>query len=328
MRLGVDIMGGDRPPSELFLAVTQAAQQLSISDTLVVFASQDLISQFQKNLPAGKSSIEFVSASQAIEMDEPPLQAIRRKRDSSLALGIASLKQRETQAFISAGNTGALLALSTMSLQRLPGIDRPALLAVLPTEKGVVAVLDVGGNVTVKSHHLVQFALMGAAYQRCHTGKRLPRVGLLNIGGEAMKGTSEVQLAYNQLKSYPGQGMEFVGNVEGRDVFHGAVDVLVTDGFTGNIFLKTAEGVSLFLLDKVKASLTVGKEYRFLSELAKHVDYEEYSGAILCGIDGVVVKCHGQSSARGMLNGILGAAELVKGGFNERIRKQLIPIPS
>ena len=231
---------------------------------------------------------------------------------------------------VSAGNTGALIAGATLSLPLLPGIKRPALLATLPTEQGHVAIVDVGGNVSCKAYHLVQFAQLGAAYQRCCKGIEQPRVGLLNIGVESKKGTSEVRQAYQLLQTQAGfRGMQFVGNIEGREVFHGAVDVIVTDGFTGNILLKASEGASFFILQKVRQALInhfPEKVEAMFHDLHHQFDYEEYSGAIICGVDCVAVKCHGQTSPKGFLNGIKGAIQLVQNGFIHQMKHQLQPI--
>ncbi len=190
----------------------------------------------------------------------------------------------------------------------------------LPTAKDPVAVIDVGGNVSCKATHLVQFALMGAAYQRCFHSRRVPRVGLLNIGVESKKGTSELRQAYDILSQRPKGGhIHFVGNVEGREVFQGDVDVLVTDGFTGNVFLKTSEGVSSFILDHLKQAIDPAA----LPGLQRQFSYEEYPGAVVCGVEGVVIKCHGLSTAHGMLNGILGAANLVQNQFVDMLKKEL-----
>ncbi|MBA3722079.1 MAG: phosphate acyltransferase PlsX [Parachlamydiaceae bacterium] len=338
MRIGIDLMGSDSSPDVLFQAVLEASQQLE-KTTFIALATQPVIDSILttpnilEKLNSNHSKIEFHPVTEIIEMNDEPLIAIRQKKNSSLVVGLKLLKKRLLDALVTAGNTGALIAGATLSLPLLPGIKRPALLATLPTEKGYVAVIDVGGNVSAKANHLVQFAQMGAAYQRCSQGIALPKVGLLNIGGESKKGHSVVREAYQVLQDRmilhgtEKQKMEFVGNTEGREVFQGKVDVLVTDGFTGNVLLKASEGASYFILEHLKFALqdipTVQKEAVF-KYLKYHFDYEEYAGAIVCGIDCVAVKCHGKSSTRAILNGILGASELVRNGFINQIKQQLL----
>jgi phosphate acyltransferase len=321
-------MGAESSPQELYPAVLQAAEQLDNSTTLVVFATASIVEKLVNIKHPVISSvkhalIEFHSVHDFIAMKDEPLTAIRHKKGSSLVTGIRLLKKRHLDAFVSAGNTGALIASASLSLPMLPGISRPALLAVLPTQRGPVAILDVGGNVSCKANHLVQFAHLGSAYQRCILGIERPTVGLLNIGIESKKGTLEVRQAYQILKDLQKQGevdkqsipMTFLGNIEGRDVFQGKVDVLVTDGFTGNVLLKTSEGLSSFIFSYLRqiCPKQASKELQnLLSMLQKQFNYTEYPGAILCGVDGIVVKCHGNATKGTMLHGIEGAIKLVQ----------------
>jgi phosphate acyltransferase len=330
LRIGIDLMGSDRSPAILFKAVEQAAKEFPQVD-FVIFVTQaaldEILLHHSAHLHPRSAHLEFHIVSDVIEMHDEPLIAIRHKKNSSLVLGFKFLRKRYLDGFVSAGNTGALIAGATLSLPLLPGIKRPALLAVLPTETGRVAIIDVGGNVSYKAYHLAQFAQLGVAYQRCWEGIERPRVGLLNIGVESKKGTSEVRQAY-QLMQVMAQREEmlFIGNVEGREVFQGAVDVLVTDGFTGNVLLKTSEGVSSFILSQLQAVLQeIAPDHRMpiLRHLQQKFDYEEYNGAIVCGVDCVAVKCHGQSSPKGLLRGIQGAIRLVQNGFIHQIKQQL-----
>lgn len=335
LRIGVDLMGSESSPITLFEAVIQAIHELS-NVTFVVFTTADVAEsirchpRFASYFHHSHSRIELYLISDIIEMDDEPIVAMREKKNSSLVVGLRLLKRRYLKGFVSAGNTGALIVGATLSLPMLPGIKRPALLATLPTEQGDVAVIDVGGNVSCKAHHLVQFAQMGAAYQRCCKGIECPRVGLLNIGVESKKGTSEVRHAYQKLQALQAESaqshMQFVGNVEGRGVFQGLADVIVTDGFTGNVLLKTSEGVAFFLLEQLKVALkdiSVEQQNAVLRYLRYEFDYEEYSGAIICGIDAVVVKCHGKSSAQAMFNGIQGAVSLVQNEFINQLKREL-----
>jgi phosphate acyltransferase len=344
LHIGIDLMGGDKPPDVLFEAIIQAAEQLDDSHSLLVIATKSVVNLLSRlELPAlsakqlsvrQRARIEFHVVADAISMGDEPLGAVRRKKGSSLVVGIRLLKKRRIDAFVSCGNTGALVASSTLSLPMLPGVSRPALLAVLPTEKGSVAVIDVGGNVSCKAHHLVQFARLGAAYQRSIQGIECPLVGLLNIGVESKKGTTEVRQAYEILKTQcqelAAKGitprLHFLGNVEGREVFQGAVDVLVTDGFTGNVLLKTTEGVASFIFNSLQETLKDHSSeivMNTLSDLQKHFNYAEYPGAIVCGVDGIVVKCHGNSSAKALLSSIRGAITLVKKRVITLIKEQL-----
>lgn len=332
-------MGSDSSPLVLFESVLEASQLLGSSTVLVVLATQSVVDQILSiyhsifTLNQQLAPIEFNIVREVIEMHDEPVQAIRRKKNSSLVVGMRLLKKRQLDGFVSAGNTGALIASATLFLPRLPGIKRPALLAIFPTAKSPVAVIDVGGNVSCKAHHLVQFAQMGAAYQRCYKNIEVPSVGLLNVGSEAKKGTSEVKSAYQILESMmtgPSEGVNrmcFIGNVEGREVFQGKVDVLVTDGFAGNVLLKTAEGLSSFIFDLLNQRLnkeSFEEANSIVHLLQKRFHYEEYPGAVICGVDGIAIKCHGQSSSKGMLSSILGAAKLIESRFLDRIKEQLI----
>jgi phosphate acyltransferase len=330
LRIGIDLMGSDRSPVDLFKAIELITEEFP-QIYLVVFVTQAAFDQirliFSVFFSLKHAHLEFQIVSDVIEMQDEPLLAIRQKKNSSLSLGIKLLRKRYLDGFVSAGNTGALIAGATLSLPLLPGIKRPALLATLPTEKGNVAIIDVGGNVACKACHLVQFALLAVAYQRCSEGIKQPRVGLLNIGVESRKGTSEVRQAYQLLKELARKkDMQFVGNVEGGEVFQGAVDVLVTDGFTGNVLLKTSEGVSSFILQQIGQVLQgiIPEQHQtILRVLHEKFDYDEYNGAIICGVDCVAVKCHGQSSAKGLFQGIQGAIHLVQNGFIHQIKHQL-----
>lgn len=214
-------------------------------------------------------------------MEDAPLAAIRSKRGSSLCIGIRMLKEGLLQAFISAGNTGALIACAKIELPELPGVERPALMTLLPTRLGEMAVLDVGANTTYKVKHLVQFAAMGVAYQKSR-GIEVPKVGLLNIGSEARKGTPELQLAYNELLALSKKknaSFSFSGNIEGRDVFNGEIDVLITDGFTGNVFLKTAEGIAAVIMEELHSPLiqeSSPQVKEILAHLQQRLHYAEY----------------------------------------------------
>ncbi len=306
-------MGSDNAPGELLAALNSLA--LPENAELLLIGAPEYASKTHRFLPAAE----------AIEMDEAPLAALRRKRNSSLLVGMRLLKEGAIDAFVSAGNTGALVSGAKMVLSTLPGILRPALLALMPTKKKPVAVLDVGANVQIKAAHLIQYAWIGAAYQTAR-GIEKPSVGLLNIGSEALKGTSELRLAYQELAKAHKAPFQFKGNIEGKSVFDGDVDVLVTDGFTGNVFLKTAEGIASLILDRIHGQLSPAMLQSLqpqLNDLQRHLHYAEYPGALLAGVKGIVIKCHGYSTPRAFANGVLGAIGLASQGFVEVLQDKL-----
>jgi len=330
VRIGIDLMGGDSSPDSLFQGSIKALEQLpSVSIVyLATWAFQSSIEEILKKIPQSiRSRISFEWVHDYISMEAIPIAALRKQKGASVLVGMRLLKTRKIDALLSMGNTGALLAAATLTLPLLPGIRRPALLALLPSEKGNVAVLDVGGNLSCKAAHLVQFALMGAAYQRCCGPIERPRVGLLNIGVESKKGTSEIQKAYQQLQEMESSPqLEFIGNVEGRDVFKGAVDVLIADGFTGNVFLKTVEGTSLFLMHELGVVLSKHQhpfQNAILSQLKERFHYEKQHGAFLCGVDALVMKCHGATSSEGIAQGVAGLVRMVNMNLVKAIKQQL-----
>jgi glycerol-3-phosphate acyltransferase PlsX len=316
-------MGGDAPPQSLFPAVLQALETLTDAHSFLVIATQAVIDQLlplveQACLPEKRHTIAFHMVNETISMADKPLEAVRRKKGSSLVVGVRLLKKKHLSALVSCGNTGALVAATALALPMLPGIERPGLLAQLPTLKSDLVVLDVGGNVQSKARHLVQFARFGAAYQRVAKKIAKPKIGLLNIGSESKKGTQEIRQAHETL-SLDAQTnsslMQFVGNIEARDIFGGDIDVLVTDGFTGNVLLKAAEGVASFIFTALGQSVS-GTESATVTSLLESVqrrfNYAEYPGAIVCGVDGVVLKAHGNSSSKALLQSIFEASKLVE----------------
>ncbi|MBU6383629.1 MAG: phosphate acyltransferase PlsX [Verrucomicrobia bacterium] len=304
LKIGVDLMGNDNAPQTLLEALKGI--HLPSQVTLVLIGTPELASQAHP--------FAFVSVREVIEMDEHPLKALRKKKQASIPTGMRLLKEGQIDAFVSAGNTGALVSAAKMIVRSLPGILRPCLLTLMPTKKNPVAVLDVGAGVEAKANHLVQFASIGSAFQKTR-GIAHPTVGLLNIGSEPLKGTSELRLAYHALQKK--QGIHFAGNIEGKTVFDGDVDVLITDGFTGNVFLKTAEGIASLILDKIHADLAQVQKFQSLH-------YAEYPGAILAGIRGIVIKCHGYSTPKGFTNAVLGAIELAKEEFVQKLMNELL----
>ena len=310
-------MGSDTHPEVLFLAALELAKTLENQAEFFLFASED---SFTKQTP---SHVHKVFAKEVITMDEAPLHAVRTKKEASMCLGIRYLKEQTIDAFISFGNTGALMASAKMILKMLPSIDRPALLALLPAKQSEVAVLDVGANSSYKAQHLAQFAQMGIAYQKSR-GIKDPKVGLLNIGAESMKGTPLLREAYSKLEEL---NSSFVGNIEGRHALGSEIDVLVTDGFTGNVFLKTAEGIANVILEELKApAFKDGLSVRCraaMTALKHHLTYSEYPGALLCGVQGIVMKCHGEFSNLALSSTVKAAIRLVQHRFLDQIKAQL-----
>jgi len=334
-------MGGDCPPHALFPAVSKAAASISAAHSLLVIATQPVcdelisfLSQRSDHHSAHGASVLFQVVSESINMSEDPLHAVRNKQNSSLVVGVDMIREGQIDAFVSCGSTGALIAASVLKLTPMPGIVRPALLVPLPTRKGPVAVLDVGGNVACKAENLIHFALLGAAYQKAVLGIDVPKMGLLNIGVESKKGTVEVRRAYEYLNDYRSRMtehgraplFEFVGNIEGRDIFSGCVDVLVTDGFSGNIMLKTTEGAAAFIFETLEEAIADTSSDEFIRKfltLKKQFNYAEYPGAIVCGVEGVLMKVHGNATEDTLFVTIMAAMDCVNRGVIKDIKELL-----
>lgn len=318
VRVAIDLMGGESSPQEIFEAVLAIAQEISPGDSLVAISQHAVLPILRRTYGSWPSCIEFITAEEAIDMQEAPLLAVRRKKDSSLAAGMRLLKEKKVDAFVSSGNTGALVAFATLYLPCLPHIERPALLVMMPTVKGKVTVLDVGANISPKPEHLVSYALLGSLYRQCLLKEKAPKIGLLNIGVEEKKGTKELKQTYELLqKAFKNR---FLGNIEGREVFQGKIDVLITDGFTGNVFLKTTEGISSFLVDYLQKHFAIAD---VISHLEKRFNYSEHPGAFLCGVEGVIIKCHGISDKQAFKNSIREAFKLAKQEIVSKLKSKL-----
>jgi len=325
--IAVDAMGGDHAPRPEVEGSVLAAQEYGVRVMLV--GQPDVIRAELARHSRPSVAIDIVPASEVITMEDHPAQAFRRKKDSSVHVGQRLVKNDQADAFVSAGNTGAVMTAAKFILGTLPSVDRAALAAPFPNAKGGVSVmLDVGANVDSKPEHLLQFAVMGEIYYRATFGSRKPRVGLLSIGEEEIKGNELTRAVYERLKHLP---VHFVGNVEGSDLFSGKVDVLVCDGFVGNIALKICEGLAMeiikFLRKTYKTSLASQVGY-LLSKgafkgIKRTMDYSEYGGAPLLGVRGVCVISHGKSNANAMKNAIRVAAGLARARVNEKIEQEL-----
>jgi glycerol-3-phosphate acyltransferase PlsX len=328
MRIAVDAMGGDYAPEAIVSGAVAAARELGV-DVVLVGPEARVRGELTRHRAA--PAIEVVDAPEVIEMHEAPAMALRRKRRASVVVAVELLKTRRADAVVTAGHTGAAMGAALFGLGRVPGADRPAIAAVLPTQTERPAILlDVGANVDCKPHHLLQFALMGAVYANRVLGAAAPRVGLLSNGAEEGKG-SELTLAATPLLR--DSGLNFVGNVEARDFFLGVADVVVCDGFVGNVTMKFGQGLALAIRNIVKEELRGlrGKLLRLylaplvgsVLRLYRRIDYREYGGAPLLGIDGVVIVAHGSSNARALRNAIRVATETVAHGFVEELRARM-----
>jgi glycerol-3-phosphate acyltransferase PlsX len=316
-------MGGDHAPEQIVRGAAQAAAEYS-DVTVILTGDQERIRPLLANLPGGER-VEVVHTSQVIETGEPPVQALRRKKDSSLVVAINLVKDGAADAVVSAGSTGAFMAGSLLTLGRLAGVDRPALASVVPTLKGGSLLIDMGANVDCKPENLLQFAVMGSCYAEAILGVARPRIGLLSVGAEETKGNELVKATHELLKS--AQGLNFIGNIEARDIPHGGADVVVCDGFAGNIVLKLTEGLASAIFSMLKDELTKSVARKLAAAtlkpafvgLKKKMDYAEYGGAPLLGLKGAVIKCHGSSDARAIKNGIRVARQFVAQGVLGRI---------
>jgi phosphate acyltransferase len=325
--IAVDAMGGDHAPRPEVEGSVLAAQEYGVKVLLVgqPHAIRPELGKYSKsNLP-----IEIVPATEVITMEDHPAQAFRRKKDSSVHVGARLVKNGTAGAFVSAGNTGAVMTTAKFIMGTLPLVDRVALAAPFPNAKGGVSVmLDVGANVDSKPEHLLQFGVMGEIYYRLTFGSRKPRVGLLSVGEEEIKGNELTRAVYDRLKALP---VHFVGNVEGGDLFSGKVDVIVCDGFVGNIALKICEGLAMeivkYLRKTYKGSLASKVGYMLsrgaFKGIKRTMDYTEYGGAPLLGVRGVCVITHGKSNANAVKNAIRVAAGLARARVNEKIEQEL-----
>ena len=326
MKIAVDAMGGDHGPAVVVEGAVAAVRETGASTILV--GDQAAIDREITRLGAGGLDLEVRHASQVVGMAESPSIALRRKRDSSLRVAAELVRDGKAAAFISAGNTGAAMAISMFVIGVLRGIDRPAIAAVLPNLRGYTVLLDVGANVAPKPWHLFQYALMGHVYARDILGVDRPRVGLLSVGEEEGKGNDLTREAYEQLRE---SHLNFVGNCEGRDIYNGNCDVVVTDGFTGNVALKISESLAEMLGAMIREELSRDLRSKLGAALAmpafarfrRRVDYTEMGGAPLLGIDGAAIICHGASPVKAIKNAVRVAGEWAKAGLNEHIRAAL-----
>ncbi len=323
MKIAVDAMGGDFAPREIVKGALNAALELGLG--IILVGDEELLRAELYDCDTS-GLVSIVHAPEVIDMKEHPAVAVRRKKGSSIVRAAQLVKEGSAAAMVSAGSTGAVMASALLGLGRIKGVDRPAIAGVLPNEKGLTVLLDAGANVDCKPQHLLQFGIMGYLYAKKILGIANPRVGLLSNGEEETKGNEVTQAAYPMLLN---AGINFIGNVEGRDIFCGTVDVVVCDGFIGNIVLKTGEGLAGALLKMMKEEVTkswLAKMGTVMAEpalkgLQRRIDYSEYGGAPLLGANGVFIICHGRSTAKAIKNAINVAGESVENRLVEAIRE-------
>lgn len=330
MKIILDGMGGDNAPASVVEGAVLALKEMN--HEIVLVGQEELINSELKKYKYDEARITIVDAREIITNDEAPVRAVRSKKDSSIVKGINMVKSGEGDIFISAGSTGALLSGGLFILGRIQGIDRPALASVYPIIGGKASLLvDAGANAECKPNNLLEFGIMGNIYMEKVIGRENPRVGLVNIGSEAKKGSTLTKAAYELLEQ---SDMNFVGNVEARDVPKGACDVIVTDGFTGNVILKLTEGLAWNILQVIKKKFTEGVKAKLgaallidkLSGLKQEFDYSSYGGAPILGVKGPIVKMHGSSSANAVKNTILKGIPYVEGDVVGTIQNSVLEI--
>ncbi len=326
MKIALDAMGGDFGPAVVVEGAVVAAREHGIASVLV--GDKAAIEREILRLKAQDLPLSIRHATQVVGMAEAPSQALRRKRDSSLRVAADLVKDGECQALVSAGNTGAAMAIGMFVLGLLPGVERPAIATALPSLAGFTVLIDAGANVDPKPRHLFPFAVMGHVYSRDIIGKDNPRVGLLSVGEEEGKGNELVKDTFESLR---GSSLNFVGNIEGRDIYNGRCDVVVTDGFTGNVCLKVSESLAEMLTSMIREELTrdvLSKAGAVLAQRAfarmkRRVDYTEMGGAPLLGINGASIICHGASPVKAIKNALRVATEWVRNNVNDHIKTAL-----
>jgi phosphate acyltransferase len=328
LTVAVDAMGGDLAPAATIGGAVQAARRLGVR--IILTGPVDPVrAELARHAHLGSLAITTVDAPDVVAMDESPLAALRRKPHASVKIAAELVARGEAQAFFSAGHTGATFLAAHAAFGMLPGVDRPALAVTIPTHTGAAVLLDAGANLECRPEHLVQFGVMGSAYARVALDVDRPRVGLLSVGEEAGKGNDLIREAHVRLARAP---VEFIGNLEARDLFSGRADVIVCDGFTGNVALKVGEGLVETIEHMLREELGAALVTRLGALLTRHayrrfrqrVDYAEYGGAPLLGVAGLAVVGHGRSSARAVANGIGYASRLAGGHVVDRLRAALV----
>ncbi len=328
IKVAVDAMGGDYAPSQMVAGAIAAANLRKDIQVVLVGRKEDVEKELSgKDYPHDR--IQIAHASEVIATEEPPVNAIRKKKDSSLVVGMNLVKKGEADAFVSAGSSGAVLVGGQVIVGRIKGVERPPLAPLIPTEKGVSLLIDCGANVDARPSHLVQFARMGSIYMEHVMGVKNPRVAIVNIGAEEEKGNALVKETFPLLKACT--DINFTGSIEAREIPHGGADVIVCEAFVGNVILKLYEGVGATLISKVKAGMMTSLKSKIgallvkpaLKETLKSFDASQYGGAPLLGLKGLVVKTHGNSKANEVCNSIIQCVTFKEQGINEKIKESL-----
>ena len=327
MRIAVDAMGGDKAPRAIISGAVESTEFLDKDDRIILVGPENVIKSHLASQKFRKEAVEIVDAPEVIGMDEPPIESLRKKPKSSIAILAKLGKLNQVDAVISAGNTGACVAAFQMRMRTLPGVNRPGIAVVFPTFAGPVTICDVGANIACKPINLYQYAIMASMYSKNLLGIDSPRVGLMSIGEEDAKGNEVVKKARELIKS--DSGINFIGNVEGRDIFRGVCDVVICDGFVGNVILKLTEGAvdGLFkaIKQELQQNLLLAIQFKsVMKRMYKKYDYNEYGGAPLLGINGTALICHGASESRTIKNAILISKEYYISKINEKIEEYLL----
>lgn len=329
MKIVVDVMGGDYAPRSVIEGVVEALGKLNDDVKLALVGNLAILEPYISKYKLDTNpQVELVHADQVINMDEASTTAIRSKKNSSITVAAGIVGNGEADALVTIGHTGAAVAATMIKMRTLPGVERPAIAVIMPTRESRVVMLDVGANVDSKPEHLAQYAVMGEIYSQLLLGINLPKIGLLSVGDEDIKGNDLTKEAFKILSNMP---INFIGNVEGSDIFKGKADVVVSDGFVGNAILKACEGLSHAAMHWIKKAFTKNPfrittailAQKAFSELKEMGDSEEYGGAPLLGINGICIIGHGASSPKGVKNAIRVAADLVKKDLNGGILKRL-----
>lgn len=328
IRVAVDAMGGDNAPEEM---VKGAIDAVTLRQDIKVYlvGQQDVVKKELAKHSYGGSQIEVIHAEEVIETAEPPVMAIRKKKQSSIVVGMNMVKEKKADAFVSAGSSGAILVGGQVIVGRIKGIERPPLAPLIPTKKGVSLLIDCGANVDARASHLVQFAKMGSIYMENVLGVKNPKVAIVNIGAEEEKGNALVKETFPLLKNCP--DVNFVGSIEARDIPHGEADVIVCEAFVGNVILKLYEGLSGTLVDVIKQGMMTSLRSKIgallvkpsLKKTLKAFDATEYGGAPLLGLNGLVVKTHGSAKAKEVTNSIIQCVTFKEQEINGKIRKNI-----
>ena len=325
-KIAVDSMGGDNAPKEIIKGAVEAVQKRD-DIQVILTGKEEVIADELAGYTYNKEQITIVNTTEVIETAEPPVMAIRRKKDSSIVVGLKLVKEKKADAFVSAGSSGAVLAGGQLLVGRIKGVERPPLAPLIPTEKGFALLIDCGANVDARPSHLVQFAKMGSIYMKHVMGVKNPKVGIVNIGAEEEKGNALVKETFPLLKEC--RDINFTGSIEAREIPHGQADVIVCEAFVGNVILKLYEGVGSVLISKMKKGMMTSLRSKIgallvkpaLKSTMKDFDASEYGGAPLLGLNGLVVKTHGSSTSKEVCNSILQCVTFKEQRINEKIKE-------